>query len=82
MCPKYVLVIGQTLDIFWRNLMNIDKCPKRWIYFGHDEHVWTPFGHYLDTLSSLDTFWAYYGHFCSKCVQKVSVPTSCCSTAV
>ena len=36
----------------------------------------------MDKSWGLDTFWTYYGHVLPKCVQKVSVPTSCTSTAL
>ena len=34
----------------------------------------------MDKSWGLDTFRTYYGHVLPKCVQKVSVPTSCTST--
>ena len=40
------------------------------------------FGHLLDTFWTYYGVWTYYGHFLTKHVQKVSLPTLCTSTDI
>ena len=47
--------------------------------FGHNQQGWTCFGHHFGVWSH---FWTHYGHFWGKCVQNVSIPSSCSSTQV
>ena len=67
-------------DIFWAMCCN---CPNNGQefrhFFGHNQPVWSYFKHILGTNWGLVTFWAHYGHFWGKCVQNVTIPTSCCS---
>ena len=59
---------------------------KLWTYFrqilifGHILGTISLYGHILDMLWTYCGVWTYYGHVLPKCVQKVSVPTSCTST--
>ena len=74
MCPKYA-----------KNWSHFDYIYQPWPLFGH---FWTSLGHILDTVfvwtpfgHILAIFWALYGHFLRKCVQKVPIHTFSSSAA-